>query len=62
MDEEDQRCHEVELEVAGKVPSPAIALGKKRSYYDSFPSGTGLLSVCGVACEGKLSSGVRQLP
>lgn len=27
MDEEDQRCHQVELEVAGEVPSPAIALG-----------------------------------
>lgn len=26
MDEEDQRCRQVELEVAGEVPSPAIAL------------------------------------
>lgn len=29
MDEEDERRQEVELEVAGEVPSPAMALGIK---------------------------------
>lgn len=30
MDKEDQRSDEVELEVVGQVPSPAIALGGEK--------------------------------
>lgn len=37
MDNEDQRSDEVELEVVGQVPSPAIALGGEKGEVNVTP-------------------------
>lgn len=62
MDKEDQRSDEVELEVVGQVPSPAIALGgrKRRGECDSsFPGSKG--GECQLLF-GLLSKWAGQLP